>query len=563
MKLLNPILIGLLFAGLLFSSCEKDSMDTMDPNPAPDNAADTLSFGLGWTGEDNLDEIPTATNFGFGNTNLPASVDLNGLFPPIGNQGQYGTCVSWAVGYNIKSAVDGQDRGLSTNALSNPANQFSPKDLFVAIPDNEKAPDCNGTNFSFALNVLQNRGVATMQTVPYTNLGDCSQANLDPSWTQEAAQHRIQYWRKIDPTVTSIKQNLANNIPVIMGARLADNFMTWNSDNVLTSGTTFNNVGQHAYHAIVVSGYDDNRGPNGAFRVINSWGTNWGDRGYIWIDYNYFINEFCVSFDGSNPLFIVANDGDGGNNNNDDNNPPTDPDPVVTGVDLAPWVFSDESTYWTSGDPSERLIDLNIYNIGNQVAAASANWSVYYIYFNAYDANDYGVLFYDEFNTRVATNTYDCPTTYNCIFNLDLAPGTDFASSAFGWESVGRTYYMPQITGYYYLVMVADAGDVFGESDELNNLFYTSMDPIWFDGGYARSRNGSGPANFEFQNKLQPEERFLKNSRFSSVVTAKFPNAYTTREISDFLRHEKRSGRLDDKIKAHIQGNPENVFIKQ
>jgi len=538
---------------LFLAACQKDDPADMQPNPDP--GQDNLAFGLGWTGEDNLDEIPSATNFGFGNSNLPAAVDLGDHFPPIGDQGQYGTCVTWAVAYNAKTVAEGMDRGLSPSALTSSANQFSPKDLFTAIPDQEKGPDCNGTNFTFALDVLQERGVASMQTVPYTNLGNCSQSSLDPSWTQEAAQNRIQYYRKIDPTIQTIKQNLANNVPVIFGARLADNFMTWNSEAVLSSSTTYNNVGQHAYHAMVISGYDDNKGPGGAFRIVNSWSDRWGDRGYIWIDYNYFINEFCTGPDGSKPLFIVANE----QSEVDPSNDP-DPSPAASGVDLAPWVYSDMSTFWNSGDPTERAIDLNIFNIGNQPARASANWSIYYIYFNAFDANDYGVLFYDDFNTGVAANTFECPTSYNCVFNLDLPAGGDFASAAWGWESVVRTYYMPNITGLYYLVLVADAGDVFQENDELNNLFYTSVDPVWFEGGYAREGGAPAHAKFEFRNGTQVQPELLADNPHHTAVTEYNRNAYTPEEISAFIAHEKRSGRLDEKVDAHIQGQAKEVY---
>jgi len=555
MKTTKLVFFAFLFGLALFlAACQKDDPAAMQPAD-PDPATDSLSFGLGWTGADNLDEVPAATNFGFGNNNLPASVDLGDHFPPVGNQGQYGTCVAWAVAYNGKTVLDGMDRGLSTGDLASEANQFSPKDLFTAIPDQQKAPDCNGTNFTFALDVLQERGVASMQTVPYTNLGDCSQGSLDPSWTQEASQNRIQYYRKIEPTVQSIKQNLANNIPVIFGARLADNFMTWNSEAVLSSSTTYNNVGQHAYHAMVISGYDDSKGPGGAFRVVNSWSAQWGDRGFIWIDYNYFINEFCTGPDGSRPLFIVANEQGAEDPNNDPN-----PGPAAAGVDLAPWVYSDRSTFSTSGDPAERNIDLNIFNIGNQSADASANWSIYYIYFNAFDANDYGVLFYDEFNTSVAANTFECPTNYNCVFNLNLPAGSNFASAAWGWESVSRTYYMPNITGFYYLVLIADAGDVFQEGDELNNLFYTSMEPIWFEGGYARGGDAPAQAEFEFRNELQPRPEVVRDNVHHSLVTPGNRNAYTPEEIATLIAREKRSGRLDEQVDAGVQGQPKTVY---
>jgi C1A family cysteine protease len=42
---------------------------------------------------------------------------------------------------------------------------------------------------------------------------------------------------------------------------------------------------------MVLSGYDDSKN---AFRVRNSWG-DWGDDGSIWVDYDYFMNGFCIA----------------------------------------------------------------------------------------------------------------------------------------------------------------------------------------------------------------------------------------------------------------------------
>ncbi len=39
------------------------------------------------------------------------------------------------------------------------------------------------------------------------------------------------------------------------------------------------------WHAMAVVGYDEGRQ---AFRVVNSWGTHWGDAGYAWIDFATF-----------------------------------------------------------------------------------------------------------------------------------------------------------------------------------------------------------------------------------------------------------------------------------
>jgi len=40
-------------------------------------------------------------------------------------------------------------------------------------------------------------------------------------------------------------------------------------------------------HAMCVVGYDDNK-YGGAFEIQNSWGTDWGNEGYIWITYSDF-----------------------------------------------------------------------------------------------------------------------------------------------------------------------------------------------------------------------------------------------------------------------------------
>jgi aminopeptidase C len=39
-------------------------------------------------------------------------------------------------------------------------------------------------------------------------------------------------------------------------------------------------------HALVVIGYDDNKQ---AFQLMNSWGKEWGQDGFIWLKYKEFV----------------------------------------------------------------------------------------------------------------------------------------------------------------------------------------------------------------------------------------------------------------------------------
>jgi hypothetical protein len=44
--------------------------------------------------------------------------------------------------------------------------------------------------------------------------------------------------------------------------------------------------------AMAIVGYDDNKA-GGAFRVLNSWGANWADHGYVWIKYKDYA-KWCI-----------------------------------------------------------------------------------------------------------------------------------------------------------------------------------------------------------------------------------------------------------------------------
>ncbi len=351
--------------------------------------------------EENLDEIPQDLDINDNTTGLPASVDLSGKFPPIGDQGEYGTCVTWAVGYNLKTALNGIDNQWSASQLAQASNQTSPKDLFLAIPASQKGSNCNGTQFESAMDQLITRGSASLATVPYTSLGNCSQSPQS-NWTQEAADNKLVNYRKIadknnasSMTVDNFKAYLAEGRPVAIGARLGDRFMRWNSSAVIDYDTYQNPGMQHAYHAMVLAGYDDNRQ---AFKVINTWGSSWGNAGTIWVDYNFFISSFCfAAFVAQNKTDVNISGGQVGSGN------------IITGLDVLAWNLKDEDNPESTA-PLDRQITYNVYNSGTETVRASSRWSILYMYYNAYDVNDYDIIIHDyytdEFSNIPGDNQY-------------------------------------------------------------------------------------------------------------------------------------------------------------
>lgn len=220
--------------------------------------------------------------------NLQESVSLEKYFPPIGDQGNKGTCVAWAVGYNLKTALNAIQNQWDSTMLRQPVNQTSPKDLFLSIPKALKGSGCSGSTFEPAFNVLTTKGVASMEVVPYQNLQGCSGIGVGDTLNRIAGFYRVTSDGDI-PKLGELKAYLNDTIPLVIGARLGDQFMNWHNDEVIKQDT-YNYTGMHAYHAIALVGYDDNRQ---AFRLRNSWGTSWGDEGSIWVDYAFFSREFC------------------------------------------------------------------------------------------------------------------------------------------------------------------------------------------------------------------------------------------------------------------------------
>lgn len=516
------------------------------------------SFATGWLQSDEkLDEIENDINpvvIDSTNRTMPAKVDLLNRFPPIGDQGQYGTCVAWAVGYNMRTYIHAVDNNLTTATLSQTENQFSPKDLFWALPSSKKGANCNGTNFEPAFDVMQARGVATLKTVPYTSLGGCNSTPA-ANWTQEANNFKIRNYRKIAVDVNTIKTYLAQGRPVVIGAKLGQNFMNWNNDNVISSDFA-GNVGQHAYHAMIVSGYDDSKGPRGAFRVVNSWSPSWGDKGYIWVDYKFFKDDFTFC------AFIASGKVE---------NPDPDGDNQVNSVmanatDLVAWELIDHDDPEVA-EPRTRSIQYNVFNAGDQTIRANSDWAITYIYYNAFDANDWGLLLYDYYTDDYDNAEHNGPLengpalSGNWWNNIDVQGGQSVAQALFGgtdsrfqWQ-----YTMPgNVTGKYYLVLIADGFDKIPERNEDNNYYFATSPtggPLDVTNGVIATdfgKNGSSALG-SLQN-FRPAR--YAPSPAGSAINANHLNTYSPAEIRAMLRYHRKSGALASKVQEFKEKNP-------
>ena len=100
---------------------------------------------------------------------------------------------------------------------------------------------------------------------------------------QEAAQHKVLAYYALNGAI-QMKQCLAHGFPFVMGISVYDSFM---SDAVAQSGVVPMpgwNESVQGGHAVLAVGYDDTKQ---VFIMRNSWGVNWGIKGYFTLPYQY------------------------------------------------------------------------------------------------------------------------------------------------------------------------------------------------------------------------------------------------------------------------------------
>ncbi len=204
---------------------------------------------------------------------FPAEADLSALFPPPGNQGQQGSCTAWATGYAARSYYEARWHHSTPTQTE---QLFSPSFIYNQV----RVGDCGeGSSISKALDLLKQTGAARLNAFPY-DAGECSR-QPDPQIKQEASRYRIDGWQTVDKDkLDDIKGQIAQGNPVIFGMNVSDAFDTLGEK--IYNDTTSPRTGSHA---MVLVGYSESKR---AFKLINSWGSHWGEGGFGWVSYDAF-----------------------------------------------------------------------------------------------------------------------------------------------------------------------------------------------------------------------------------------------------------------------------------
>ncbi|MCX8019672.1 MAG: C1 family peptidase [Chitinophagaceae bacterium] len=147
------------------------------------------------------------------------------------------------------------------------------------------AGDCNG---GLAYRVMEwmvneNKFLSTETAIPDVGVEQpCSSA---PAATNYYATE----WGVVDPSgdinkipsVSAIKEAICKYGPVAASVQVTPLFQNYTNGVFFEFESNYNNPTSN--HAIVIVGWDDDKQ---AWLIKNSWGTDWGEDGYMWIKYN-------------------------------------------------------------------------------------------------------------------------------------------------------------------------------------------------------------------------------------------------------------------------------------
>jgi len=235
---------------------------------------------------------------------LSSRVDLSADLPPVGNQGRQGSCVAWATGYYYKSWSEKQEH--THWDLTNPWYQFSPSFIYNQV---NRGFDL-GAFFPDAFNLMQVKGAVDIAEMPYNDADWTTQPT--PSALEAAKPYRIPqnwgyfwiqwWWGPYNPPnpIDTVKSWLASGKMLVMGIPVYFDFPGFRGNPPSPYYDYDETSGFAGWHAVCVTGYDDNINPGGSdpdhrggFKMVNSWGESWNgpSRGFLYISYD-FVKRF-------------------------------------------------------------------------------------------------------------------------------------------------------------------------------------------------------------------------------------------------------------------------------
>jgi cathepsin L len=224
-------------------------------------------------------------------TNLPSSMDwtTKGVVNPVRDQGQCGSCWAFATTANAESVW-----AISSGKLLDLSEEFL---VDCATGVGYFNMGCNGGMPDSALKYMINNGQCSESSYPYTSgvtktAGPC----------QKCTSADVKFSTCYDVTPNdqlALKAAVAKQ-PVVIAIEADTRYFQSYSSGILTDAIS---CGTNLDHAVEIVAFGTENGID-YWKVRNSWGSSWGENGYVRIQRSSLTNDIGVCGVAAEPSYI-------------------------------------------------------------------------------------------------------------------------------------------------------------------------------------------------------------------------------------------------------------------
>src|SRR5712692_3501001 len=212
----------------------------------------------------------------------PPQVDLRSLCAPVRDQGQQGSCTGFALA-GLREFLENKA------GTPNPMVVLSPAFIYYEERKMEgTVTDCQaGAMPRDGFKVLAKMGACPEVDDQY-NAATCG--GPTPGAVTKAKPFRIASYERIT-TLAGLKQTLAQGYGCLLGIQVYSSFESAGAQqtgHIPMPKATDSLLGGHA---LFCCGYkDDTKYAGGGYLIVqNSWGTGFGDKGFVYLPYGYIV----------------------------------------------------------------------------------------------------------------------------------------------------------------------------------------------------------------------------------------------------------------------------------
>ena len=210
---------------------------------------------------------------------LPSFVDLRSGCPDIDNQLELGSCTANA----LAGMCQFVDKKIGTDAITKPSRIF----IYYNTRKIEGTTAYDsGAYLRDGMKALKRWGYPDEEFWPY----DVYKFNRKPPKAvyEAAVPSKIDNYFRVLQDEGHIKACLAEGFPLVFGCTLFESFET---EQVAKTGIM--TMPMHSEtpvggHAVMLVGFEDSKR---VWIVRNSWGAEWGDKGYFYMPFEYLLNS--------------------------------------------------------------------------------------------------------------------------------------------------------------------------------------------------------------------------------------------------------------------------------